>query len=60
MAVCDITRKDTLFELEGWISSMSDVTKDVPLIFIGNKCDLTSEAALTFNDIKEFSCVFCT
>ncbi len=55
MAVCDITRKDTLLELEGWISSMSDVTKDVPLIFIGNKCDLTSEAALTFNDIKEFA-----
>jgi small GTP-binding protein len=55
MAVCDVTRKDTLSELEGWIQSMNDITKDVPLIFIGNKVDLTDQAEISFNDVKEFA-----
>ena len=55
MAVCDVTRKDTLSELEGWIQSMNDVTKDVPLVFIGNKVDLTDQAEISFNDVKGFA-----
>ncbi len=55
IAVCDVTRKETLYELEGWIKSMNDITKDVPLVFIGNKCDLTNEAQLTFKDVKDFA-----
>ncbi|UCE37269.1 MAG: GTP-binding protein [Thermoplasmata archaeon] len=55
MAVCDITRKETLDELEGWIQSMNDITRDIPLVFIGNKCDLTNEAEITFNDVKDFA-----
>lgn len=55
IAVCDITRKDTLFELEEWINSLYSVEKDVPLIFIGNKCDLIDKAELTFEDVKDFA-----
>jgi small GTP-binding protein len=55
MAVCDVTRKETLDDLAGWIQSMNDITKDVPLIFIGNKCDLVKDAKITFNDVREFA-----
>jgi small GTP-binding protein len=55
IAVCDITRKDTLYELKDWINSLYSVEKDVPLIFIGNKSDLIDGAELTFEDVKEFA-----
>lgn len=55
IAVCDVTRKDTLEELEGWIQSMFAVSKNVPLVFIGNKCDLVEEADLTFKDVRAFA-----
>ncbi len=55
IAVCDITRKDTLDELEGWISSLFSVSKNVPLVFIGNKVDLVDQAELTFKDVRAFA-----
>lgn len=55
IAVCDITRKDTLDELEGWISSLFSVSKSVPLVFIGNKVDLVDQAELTFKDVRAFA-----
>lgn len=55
IAVCDVTRKDTLEELEGWIQSLFDVSENVPIVFIGNKVDLVEKAELTFNDVKEFA-----
>ena len=55
IAVCDITRKETLYEITEWISSLYSVEKDVPLIFIGNKCDLIDAAELTFEDVKDFA-----
>jgi small GTP-binding protein len=55
IGVCDITRKDTLFRLEEWIETLNQISKDVPVVFMGNKCDLVDEAQLTFNDVKDFS-----
>lgn len=55
LAVCDITRKDTLAGLEGWIESLHDVVKKVPMVFIGNKSDRMDDAEFKFEDLKEFA-----
>lgn len=55
LAVCDVTRKETLYELEGWIESLFAVTKNAPLVFIGNKVDLVDQAQLTFKDVRQFA-----
>ncbi|UCG70883.1 MAG: GTP-binding protein [Thermoplasmata archaeon] len=55
IAVCDVTRRDTLSDLEGWINSLYETSKSVPLVFIGNKVDLANEAELSFKDVREFA-----
>lgn len=55
IAVCDVTKKETLYELEGWIESLFAVSENVPLVFIGNKVDLVDEAELTFKDVRAFA-----
>ncbi|HKZ90103.1 MAG TPA: Rab family GTPase [Thermoplasmata archaeon] len=40
LAVCDITRDETLDELEEWVRTAKDQAGDVPVVFLGNKCDL--------------------
>ncbi len=44
--VCDVTRKETLHNLTAWITSLFNITKNVPITFVGNKNDLV--------DIKQF------
>ncbi len=40
LAVCDVTRRDTLESLHGWLNDVNAVTGKVPMIFLGNKFDL--------------------
>ncbi len=45
LGVADITRKETLYELDEWIEAMKGVVKpDAPIIFLGNKWDLKEQA----------------
>jgi small GTP-binding protein len=53
IGVCDITRKETLDELKGWMESIIKVCGDVPIILIGNKADLTEQAVVSIDDIKD-------
>jgi small GTP-binding protein len=55
IAVCDVTREDTLNRLDEWIETLHQIAKDVPIVFMGNKCDLVDEAQLSYNDIKKFA-----
>jgi small GTP-binding protein len=55
IAVCDVTREDTLKRLDEWIETLQQIAKEVPVVFMGNKCDLVDEAQLSYNDIKNFS-----
>jgi small GTP-binding protein len=55
IAVCDITREETLSRLGEWIETLYQISKNVPVIFLGNKCDLVDDAQLTYNDIKKFA-----
>ncbi len=38
--VCDMTRPETLEHLQHWADDLRDVSKNIPIIVIGNKCDL--------------------
>ena len=52
IVVCDLTRKDTLENIPGWIETLTGVVGDIPLVFIGNKCDLTDEAEFGLEDLE--------
>ncbi len=55
IAMCDITRKQTLSELHGWMDSVQSVTGEIPVVFLGNKCDLINQQELSINDLENFS-----
>jgi len=40
LAVCDVTRKDTLHDLNNWIQLTKKQVGNVPIVFLGNKVDL--------------------
>ncbi len=55
IAVCDVTRKATLTELESWIKAVSKVAGDIPVQILANKVDLVGDTEIAEDDIKEFS-----
>jgi small GTP-binding protein len=46
MAVCDVTRDETLASLDGWMAGARRVAPDVPSVLLANKSDLTEEAVI--------------
>jgi small GTP-binding protein len=55
IAVCDITNKETMAELDGWIDSAFNVTGKIPIVFLANKADLKEKAQFTIEEFKEFA-----
>jgi small GTP-binding protein len=55
LAVCDLTRKATLDDLDGWIESMYEMTNQIPLVILGNKADLSGERQVSEGDLKAFA-----
>lgn len=55
LAVCDVTGKESLGELRYWIKAMTATTGDVPIVFLGNKCDLKDEARVTHEELEVFA-----
>lgn len=55
IAVCDNTRDYTLSDLEGWIDGVQNVTKEIPTVFLGNKCDLVDSQEIGLNELKSFA-----
>lgn len=52
LAVCDMTREDTYYELPTWISAVEKVAGSVPVVFLGNKIDLTESKTVEEHDMK--------
>lgn len=50
LAVCDLTRHDTLKELDDWIQSVFRVVGNIPVIYAVNKVDLKDEVLLMYGD----------
>jgi len=53
LAVCDVTRKDTLPGLESWIAAIETVTGKIPIEFLANKVDLRDQLAFTESELRE-------
>jgi len=58
--VADTTRPETLLSLkEYWIPSILSVVGPVPIIFLGNKCDLASEREFGVKEIEALAKESC-
>jgi len=55
LAICDVTSKESLGELRYWIKAMTSTTGRVPIVFLGNKCDLRDETRIPFQDLEVFA-----
>ena len=55
LLVCDITRQSTFNNLAIWIKAFFQVTKEVPIVVLGNKIDLYKEAEVYYEDLEKFS-----
>ena len=52
LAVCDLSRRETLPSIVDWIQSVSSVAGDVPAVVAFNKKDLGSEMAIGASDMR--------
>jgi small GTP-binding protein len=53
LAVCDVTRKDTLYDLHDWVSAVHKVTGDIPIHFLANKVDLKDQMSFGEKELEE-------
>lgn len=53
IAVCDVTRRSTLEELDDWIEGVYSVSGKIPIRFMANKSDLEEELAMNEKDLKQ-------
>lgn len=50
LAVCDLTRYNTLRELDDWIESVFGVVGEIPVIYAVNKVDLKDEVMVMYGE----------
>lgn len=53
LCVCDVTNKESLEELKYWIKSMESITGHIPMVFIGNKHDLTEQTTISRQEMDK-------
>jgi small GTP-binding protein len=53
LAVCDLTRPETLESLKTWVSSVREVAGPVPCIALANKVDLKEKLAIPDDKIQK-------
>ena len=58
LAACDITRYDTLHDLDDWIEAVFRTVKPVPIVFAVNKVDLEDRAAFGEPEVREAAAAF--
>ena len=52
LAVCDVTRMDTLTDLDEWVAAVVKVTGQIPVEFLANKADLKDQQVVTAEDLE--------
>jgi small GTP-binding protein len=55
LAVCDITREDTLEALNGWLQGVYNTAGALPTAILANKSDLYESSQITEEDVVELS-----
>ncbi|OGS47229.1 MAG: hypothetical protein A3K66_00210 [Euryarchaeota archaeon RBG_16_67_27] len=51
LAVCDVTRKDTFYDLNSWVTMVRKQIGSVPIVFLGNKSDLAERIVVTEEEL---------
>lgn len=54
MAVLDLTRRETLYELDSWSKAIQTVAGSLPTQVVANKVDLIEQRQVTDDDLKRF------
>lgn len=52
IVVCDLTRRETLAAFERYANQVRATTPGAPLVFVGNKADLTAERMISEADLR--------
>ncbi len=58
LIVCDLTRRSTLETLKNYASYLYQFSLGAPLVFIGNKMDLSDQYAIKEYELKEIAATF--
>lgn len=54
--VCDLTRKETLQSIENyWLPNLRQVGGDIPMVIVGNKCDLADQIQIAEGELKAYA-----
>src|SRR3989337_726144 len=53
LAVCDITRRKTLDDLDDWIDGVYSVTGKIPTVLLGNKTEFIEHAQISEEDLAQ-------
>ncbi len=53
LAVCDVTRRDTLYDLHDWVKAVNKVTGDIPIHFLANKFDLQDQVSFDEPELEK-------
>ncbi len=57
LAVCDLTRKDTFYDLNNWVTMVKKQVGDVPTVFLGNKVDLEERRVVTEEELNRLGSI---
>ncbi len=52
LLVSDLTRRETLESFDNWVTSVHGITGKIPMIMLGNKCDMTEKAQFSLADLQ--------
>lgn len=55
LIVCDLTRAETLVSCAKYVQQVRAVNRNAPLVFVGNKADLTAAHAITEAELRAYS-----
>lgn len=55
IAVCDITSRNSLNDLPGWVEAAFSVTGQMPVVFMANKYDLKEKADFDMEELKDLA-----
>lgn len=55
IAVCDLTRTETLTSLDTWIQVFRESTEDSFVYVVANKCDLKDEIKISMDTLTQFA-----
>src|SRR6266571_4208166 len=58
LAACDVTRSQTLADLDDWIETVFHTVSPVPIVFAVNKADLSDKAAFGDPQVREAAGAF--